>query len=231
MIGNLLNRLRRGWAKIQPRIIPTLRRTRLTQIALVLIMAAGIYVEVHGDPDWATLLQKFGWDLTTIQQGRIYAAWVGLLFSNVLNDFIGILVLVAVTVGILEYRRGTLIAAMGFLIIGPLASVASLLLLWPISNAGVEYVRVALFTPDLGASTACLVCLGILLMGLKGRIRIILILFILAVLAAVFYKNERYNIDHLSGYLIGLAAGAIIERWRRPKRQPTPIELKKKHEN
>jgi hypothetical protein len=230
-MDNLSKRFRRAWIKISPQIISTLRRTRLTQIILALIMAAGIYIEVHGDPDWPTLVQKFGWDLTTVQQGRIYAAWVGLLFSNVLNDFVGILVLVIVTVGILEYRRGSWIAALGFLIIGPLASVVSLLLLWPLSNAGVGYVRVALFTPDLGASTACLVCLGILLVGLKGRTRTILILAALAILAALFYKNERYNIDHLWGYLAGLGTGIFVERWLQRKRQTTLIELKKEHEN
>ena len=112
--------------------------------------------------------------------------------------------------GALEYRHGARLAALGFFIIGPIASIVTLMLLWPISNAGVTYVRVALYTPDMGASTACFVCLGILLMNEKGRWRNILLFGILVILMGFVFQNTAYNIDHLDGYIIGIATGAVF---------------------
>ncbi len=132
----------------------------------------------------------------------------------------GILLLV-LGVGALEYRQGIRKAILGFFIIGPVASVVKYLVLWPISNAGIDYVRVELNTPDAGASTACLVCLGMFLIQEKGRWHTILIFVTLAVLGALFYRNTVYNFDHLFGYLVGLGTGAILAWWARRKQEKT----------
>jgi hypothetical protein len=118
-----------------------------------------------------------------------------------------------------QRRRGTRLAAIGFIVMGPIASFVTLGVLWPVSNAGIEYVRSALYTPDSGASTACLACLGMSLAGEKGLRRNIALLGILAVLGLAFVKNEVYNFDHLSGYLVGLGSGAIITLWQHHKNQ------------
>ena len=218
MIRNYLTALKRFWVKVHPKILPTLFRVRLTLVIFVTILIVGEVSESHGLEDWPVLVQHFGWDLTTLEHGQVYAAWRGLFFSSAPDDFYGILLLLLVTVGLLEYRRGTSLAAFAFFIIGPLASIFTLLALWPISNAGIEYVRVALYTPDLGSSTACLVCLGIFLVRETGKWHIIMIFGVLAVLLGLFYRNVVYNFDHLDGFLIGLGSGAIMAWWTRRKR-------------
>jgi hypothetical protein len=224
-MSNLITVLRRWWDKISPKIVPSLGRVRLTLVMFVVILVVGFIAE--GIDYWPTIVQRYGWDLVTLQQGRIYAAWVGLFFSSVAGDFYGILILLLLTAGVLEYRRGTRLAAFGFLIIGPLASIITLLLLWPIGNAGIEYVHVALYTPDVGSSTACLVCLGIFLMGEKGRWRNIVLFGTLVVLAALFFHNSVYNIDHLAGFLIGIGTGSLIAGWNRRKRAKQTLDGEK----
>ncbi len=199
------------------RLIAILRRIPLTLALFLATLTIGIIIELQGYSNWPTSVQHFGWELTTIQEGRIYAAWVGLFFSAVPWDFYGSLLLLLITVGFLEYRRGTPITALGFLLVGPLASIITLMILWPISNAGIAYVRVALYNPDMRSSTACLVCLGILLIEEKGLWRNILLIIILITLGALFYQNRVYNFDHLIGFLVGIITGAIIKRWQKRK--------------
>jgi len=91
------------------------------------------------------------------------------------------------------------------------------MVLWPLGNANIEYVHGPLLTPDVGASTASLVCLGILLIGERGRWRNVLLFGILAILGGLLFQDSIYNIDHLTGYLIGLGTGATIELWKSRK--------------
>lgn len=219
MFGNLLVALRRCWVNLTPKIRPALGRLPLTLSLFSLILVIGVVTETIGREYWPVFVRRGGWDLITLQHGRIYTAWVGLFFSALPGDFYGILLLLLLMVGPLEYRRGTRLAAFCFFVVGPLASIITLLVLWPISATGIDYVHVALYTPDMGASTACLVCLGIFLIGERGRWRNVLLFGALAVLGALFYRNSVYNIDHLSGYLVGLGAGAPIKLWQRRKRQ------------
>ena len=73
-----------------------------------------------------------------------------------------------------------------------------------------EWVRVPLYTPDVGASTACLVCWGLLLMGEHGRLKKILLIGTFAVLIGLVFQHSVYNIDHFMGYLIGIATGGVF---------------------
>jgi hypothetical protein len=191
-----------------------LGRVRLTLAIFTIVLIVGIVVAAHGQGYWPVIVQRYGWDLITLQHGHIYAAWVGLLFSASLRDLVGILLLLLSTMGVLEYRRGTLLAAFGFLIIGPLASIITLMVLWPLGDIGIEYVQAPLLTPDVGSSTACLVCLGMFLIGEKGLWRNILLFGILALLGGLLFQESVYNIDHLSGYLIGMGTGAVIDWWK-----------------
>jgi hypothetical protein len=169
--------------------------------------------------------QNFGWDLATLQNGKFYAAWAGLFFSVEPLDLYVLLILIVLSMGVLEYRRGTRLAAFGFFIIGPIASMITYLVLWPISNSGIGYVHMALYTPDMGSSTACLVCLGIFLTGQNVRWRKILILFVFSVLIGSFYHNMVYNFDHLSGFIVGLLTGTIVSYLTIRKKQPRPVDL------
>ncbi len=203
--------------RLLPVLLHIAGRVRLTLGVLVVILIAGAILQAHAPGGWPQFAQRYGWDLTTVKEGRLYDAWVGLFFSTSPLDFYGILILVSLTLGVLEYRRGTVLAAFSFLAIGPIASIITLLVLWPLSNAGIEYVRVALYTPDSGASTACLVCLGVFLSGEKGVWRNILIIVVLIILGGLFYKNRVFNFDHLDGYLIGLLSGFLLNRYLYPK--------------
>lgn len=193
------------------------RKTPVTQAIFLAILVVGLATEVRGESYWPLLVQRYGWDLTTLEQGHLYAAWVGLFFSSSPEEFYGILILLVLTVGGLEYRWGTRLAVLGFFLVGPLASMIDLILLWPFSIAGIAYVRLALFTPDVGSSTACLVCLGILLSLEKGRWRNILLWLVLTVLFGLVFQHAVYSFDHLVGYLSGLGTGAVLGRWKRRK--------------
>ena len=217
-------------SKLPPKSLAFLNHTRLTLAIGIFMLVFTIVSQIltHGQGFWPFLVNRWGWDLTTVQQGRIYFAWTGLFFATAPINFYGVLILLLTVMGALEYRHGTRLAALGFFIIGPIASIVTLMLLWPISNAGVTYVRVALYTPDMGASTACLVGLGILLMNEKGRWRNILLFGILVILVGFVFQNTAYNIDHLDGYIIGIATGAFFS-WRIHRKQRALIHLDKKH--
>ena len=219
MIGNWCVRMRQRWSKIPPKIWYIVNHTRLTLALAVFMLVFTVVSQIlsHGQGYWPFLVNRWGWDLTTVQQGRIYFAWTGLFFATAPQNFYGVLLLMLIAMGALEYRHSTIWAALGFFVIGPIASIITLMLLWPISNAGITYVRVALYTPDMGASTACFVCLGILLMNEKGRWRNILLFCILIILAGFVFQNTAYNIDHLDGYLVGIGAGALLSWWKRRK--------------
>jgi hypothetical protein len=222
MLGNLPAVLRSFRAKLFPEIRPAFNRLPLTLALFCIILVIGVVTQTIGRDYWPVLVRRGGWDLITLQHGRIYTAWVGLFFSVLPGDFYGILLLLLLMVGPLEYRRGTGLAAFSFFVVGPLASIITLLVLWPFSLAGIQYVRVALYSPDMGASTACLVCLGNFLIREKGLWRNIFLYGVLAVLGGLFYRNSVYNIDHLFGYLIGLGTGAIMVWWEKRKRARLP---------
>ena len=211
---------RSRWSQISPRIWHVIKHIRL-MLALgsfMLVFTIVSQILSHGQDYWPFLVHRWGWDLTTVQQGRIYFAWTGLFFATAPQNFYGVLLLLLITMGFLEYRHSTRLAALGFFVIGPIASIITLMLLWPLSSAGVTYVRVALYTPDMGASTACFVCLGMLLMNEKGRLRNILLFGVLIILAGLVFQNTPYNIDHLDGYLVGIGSGAFLSWWKHKKR-------------
>jgi membrane associated rhomboid family serine protease len=195
-------------ARQRERLRHILKRVPFTLVLFTGIMIFGVVTELIGESLWPYLASRFSWDLVTIQQGKIYFAWLGLFFAEAPDSFYAVLLALLVVVGALEYRRGTATAVLGFLVVGPIASIITLMLLWPLSAAGVSYVRVALYTPDMGASTACLACLGILLIGEKGLWRNILLPAFLVVLAGFIFVNTPYNIDHFDGYVVGLVTGA-----------------------
>ena len=195
---------RSRWSQISPRIWPVIKHIRL-MLALgsfMLVFTIVSQILSHGQDYWPFLVHRWGWDLTTVQQGRIYFAWTGLFFATAPQNFYGVLLLLLITMGFLEYRHSTRLAALGFFVIGSIASIITLMLLWPLSSARVTYVRVALYTPDMGASTACFVCLGMLLMNEKGRLRNILLFGVLIILAGLVFRNTPYNIDLLTDMLV-----------------------------
>jgi hypothetical protein len=210
MFGSWWVRVRRALAVVKPKIRPALSRVPLTLYLFGIILIFGVLTQTVAHQYLLAIVRRGGWDLIMLHHGRFFAPWIGLFFSPDPDDAYGLLFLILLMVGPLEYRRGTGMAAFVFLFIGPLASIIDLLILWPISNAGVEYVRLALNTPDMGSSTACLTCLGVFLMGEKGWRRNAVLLGVLAVLGVLFYRNAVYNFDHLGGYAMGIAFGALI---------------------
>ena len=112
-----------------------LSRVPLTLVVFIIILVIGIVTESRESYDGPLFDQKFGWDLTTIQNGKIYATWAGLFFSVEPFDNLGLLIILVLSLGTLEYRRKTLLAAFGFFVIGPIASIITVGVLLRISNA------------------------------------------------------------------------------------------------
>ena len=104
MIDHLLTKLREWWCRLPPKIRAAFGRVRLTLATFSVMLIDGLVVEARDY--WPIIVQLYGWDLTTLQQGHVYAAWVGLFFSATPENFYGILLLLLLTMGVLEYRRG-----------------------------------------------------------------------------------------------------------------------------
>jgi peptidoglycan/LPS O-acetylase OafA/YrhL len=200
-----------------------LKRTPLTILVFIITLLLGLLTEANEQYFGPLFLNRFGWDITTLQAGHYYAPWLSLFTSVEQMDFYFILLLLVLTVGVLEYRRGTRLAAFGFFLIGPLASVMTSEVLWAVHNAGTPYVNIALFTPDMGSSTSCLACLGILLTGENIYCRKTLIFGVLVLLVAAFHQKLIYNFDHLDGYLAGLETGGIMYLWNVKHKKKTNI--------
>ncbi len=81
--------LRRWWITLSPKIVPTLRRVRLTLSLFIIILVIGILTETLWGDNFPVFMQRYVWDLSTLQKGYIYAAWLGLFFSAEPMDFYG----------------------------------------------------------------------------------------------------------------------------------------------
>ena len=102
-VATFLRRL----SRFAQRAVVLVRRVPITAAVFVTVLVAGLITEAQETNYWPILVQRFGWDLTTLQHWRIYSAWVGLFFSPEPVDFYGILALLLLTLGPLELRRGT----------------------------------------------------------------------------------------------------------------------------
>ena len=90
--------------------------TRLTLALAVFMLVFTVVSQIlsHGQGYWPFLVNRWGWDLTTVQQGRIYFAWTGLFFATARQNFYGVLLLMLIAMGALEYRHSTIWAALRF---------------------------------------------------------------------------------------------------------------------
>jgi hypothetical protein len=197
------------------RALSVLRRTPLTIVIFTSILIAGIATQTFARNIWPTLMQMFGWYLPALKAGKLYAPWVGLLFGSRPGHFETILGIGVLGIGALEYRQGTKWAAIGFLLLGPIITVVDTLLLWPLDTLGIAWVRPYLYQPDMGSSAASIVCWGLFL-GLEGRWwKKLLVAGTIFTLAFFWiFIHEAWNLDHTTGFLMGLVIGIIIQRRR-----------------
>ena len=193
-----------------------LRRTPLTVILFLGVFTTGVITGTVAKGAWPWLMERFGWDLNALREGRLYAPWVGLLFASRPGEHPTMLSMLLLGAGILEYCRGSGVAAAGFFILGPLASILTVLLLWPLEIFGVSWVKAFLFTPDMGSSGASLVCWGLLLGGERGRWRgFVLAGTAISLVLLLVFLPERYAADHLVSFLTGLGVGLALKAARR----------------
>jgi hypothetical protein len=186
------------------------KRIPLTLMMFIVTLVAGIATQTFARDAWPSLMEHFGWSLIALKQGRLYALWVGLIFSSTPGHFYSILAIGLLGVGALEYRYGTKWAAIGFLLIGPVSSILTTLILWSFDLFGVAWVKQSLYTPDMGSSSAALVCWGIFIGKGHGRWNRLLLwgTIIVLVLYLVFFPAV-WDIDHIIAFLLGLFVGLI----------------------
>ena len=96
-----------------------LRRMPLTIILFLGVSITFLITGTVARGAWPWLMERFGWDLNALQEGRLYAPWVGLLFASRPGEHPTMLGMLLLGVGSLEFRRGTKAAAAAFLVLGP----------------------------------------------------------------------------------------------------------------
>lgn len=145
-----------------------LHRVPFTATLFLFIAVAGLVTGTVAKDAWSDLMQRFGWNLYALQHLELYRPWVALLFASFSGEHPTMLAMLALGVGTLEYHWGTGVAALGFLVLGPLTSILSVLARWPLYSAGVTRLGPFLLEPDMGSSSASLVCWGMAWVTIKG---------------------------------------------------------------
>lgn len=186
-----------------------LRRLPFTISLFVIVVAAGIVTGTVARSAFPDLMQRFGWNLPALRAGHFYDLWVGLLFASSAGVRWSMVLILLLGVGSLEFVCGTGRAAVIFFTLGALTSVITALLLWPLDALGVAWVRPFLYPPDMGSSSASLVCWGAAVnSGSKGGWRTFLIAgTTLPLVALTFLLPQTYVVDHLVAFALGLLAG------------------------
>lgn len=196
-----------------------LRRLPLTAGLFSLVLLAGVLTGTVLRESFPRLMRWSGWDLPALREGRLYVLWTGLPFSSLPGPRPTMLAILLLGVGTLEYRRGSRATAICFLVLGPLVSVLAVLLLWPLDALGTSWVRPFLYVPDMGSSSASLLCWGAMVGGTKGTGRFVLLSATLGVLLLPLVLSPGvYGFDHLVAFPLGLLVGAPLTdqltRWR-----------------
>lgn len=189
-------------------------RLRLTLVLFGVVLLAGIVTGTIASEWFPRLMQLSGWDLRAFREGRLYTVWTGLLFSSQPGPRPTMLAILLLGVGALEYRAGSKATAVAFLLLGPLSSLLTILLLWPMDALGAAWVRPYLYIPDMGSSSASLLCWGAALTTLDRKPQVFLLITTTLVLVLLLvFVPKAYGADHLVAFPIGLATGHWLTRW------------------
>jgi phosphatidylglycerol lysyltransferase len=201
---------KQGWLSYVRHPANLAKRIPFTLTFITAVLISGLITQTIAREAFPDIMQRFGWDLNALKEGRLYTLWVGLLFSSQVGHFYSLLGIGVVGVGALEFMRGSKWAATGFLVIGPMSSIITTLSLWAAMNLGVNGLGEYLTTPDMGASVSSFVCWGLFITTLKGRWRWILLIGTALALGLfqIFY-HAIWNIDHSVAYVIGLVIGFL----------------------
>jgi hypothetical protein len=156
-------------------------------------------------------MRTFGWDLDKLKEGGWYALWAGLPFGSKPGTFYSIFAVGVFGIGALEYRHGSRLAVLSFLVLGPLSSLITTLIIWPFDNYGNAIITSYLHTPDMGSSSSSLLCWGMFAGGLKKSWRWLVFTVTIIILAwfLIFYKAD-WGLDHLMSFLIGFGCSFVI---------------------
>ncbi len=105
----------------------------------------------------------------------------------------------------------------GFFTLGVIASFFSILILWPFDRFNISWVEKFLYTPDMGSSSASLVCWGLATSGTRGLWRGIFIVgTFISLLLLFLIQREAYSVDHLVAFTLGLLTGIVfLSSWKK----------------
>lgn len=194
----------------------TLRKIPLTLFLLIVISLFGALTATVWRDEFPKIIERFGVNLPTIFSGEIWRIWISLFFANVPGIRITIVGILALGVGLFEYFYSTKLAAFTFFVLGPLATVLSLILLSFFAILKIPMINEALYVLDMGSSSASLFCWSIVLRNTRGLGRNLGLFLTFAILVGLFFFVDKpYTIDHLFAFLLGFGIVGALHPWRR----------------
>jgi hypothetical protein len=186
------------------------------------LIAGGVWSgTIRRDPT-PDFLARWGYDLDALRAGRVHTLVTMTLFPTARSDWLPMLVQVTALVALLGWVAGPWWALAGFWvpnIVG--TALVSLGIIWPLDARGVGFAHAWATEPDSGASVGIYGALGCLLALLPRRIRWFAVAAMGAWLALSIPRERHvWNVEHLSGYLVGVALGFAIAVSSHPAQPP-----------
>ncbi len=187
---------------------------------LSLIFIAGLFTGTYKNHLSEEAIERFGFAPVDLKSGKIARIYISALVADKPSAWIQALLMVAVTVGGIEWRLGTGKAALSFWGIHTATVLLfALSLVFPFSKKDSEFGAVLTHTRDVGASGGYFGCLGVLAHHLPFPHRILhesLRIAMLAALLFIFFRNaskrplKKIQIISDATHAVSFALGWLI---------------------
>lgn len=191
-------------------VLRFVRRLRVTLTLGALLSVAAFLETTVLRRVYPVLKANLGWGFDALRHGRLYAAWTSELFPPRPSWTWIVPWLLLLGVGVLEWRRGSRAAALGYLVLGPLASIAGIVAAWFLVRA--HLLPALALVPDLGYSSAAVACWCAAIRSFRPRWQVGLGLATLPFIVVPILLRHEWAFDHAVNALVGFAAGPLIVR-------------------
>ncbi|MHB8647265.1 MAG: hypothetical protein ACYDAR_15870 [Thermomicrobiales bacterium] len=164
---------------------------------------------IQRDPSPA-FLDRWGYDFAMLRAGRLYTLVTMTLFPTAHSDWLPMLLQTVLLVALAGWCAGAWRAVAAFWapnIIG--TALVSLCVVWPLDAAGFAFAHRWATEPDAGASVGIYGALGFLLALLPRPPRWVAVGGMAVwLIADIARERHVWNVEHFSGYLLGMLLGA-----------------------